>query len=508
MIGQVDNLIPFSIWELGFIGLYLLSLIIVGTIGYRARKEESLKDFYLAGNGVGFLVLVMTLYATQYSGNTLFAFSGKTYRIGLSWIMCLHFMTAIIVFYLLLAPKLFPISKRKSFITPADYIQDRYGSRFLTTLISILMILAIANFLVAQLMAMGRALQGVKSYDPDTAFIVGVIALAGVVVIYETLGGFRAVAWTDAIQGVVLMMGFLILMGMVWFWYGPPGDAIETIQNRIASQGPGEGGSAEKPPNMIGVPGWSRCVEWVSYILIVGIGGAHYPQAIQRIFAAQSESVLKKSMIVMAFLPLATTLIVVLVGLYGIAYHPNLGADASSDTILTVICRTIQDSSLAGRILVMVIFAAIFAALMSTADSVLLSMSSMFTKDIYGGLINPAASEKRLTSVGKAFSWLLIVVAVILAISLRKQQTLVGLLDRKFDILIQVAPAFMLGLHWKRVSTKAVTLGAIVGLVISLTLAAVYGKVKPYNIHPGLYGLAVNLLICFVGSWLIPSRRQ
>lgn len=496
---QVDSIIPFNLFELAIIGLYLVSLVGIGVLGFRARKENTLRDFYLAGNGVGFIVLVFTLYATQYSGNTLFAFSGKTVRIGLAWIMCLHFMTAIVIFYLLLAPKLYPLSRSNTFITPADYVQHRYANRWLTVLIAVVMIVAIANFLVAQLMAMGRALQGITSYDPDVAFIVGVIVLAAIVLIYETLGGFRAVAWTDAIQGAVLMLGFLLLMGMVWQSYGSPAEAVAKIK---ADDHPRD------PSTVLNVPHLGRCVEWLSYILIVGIGGALYPQAIQRIYAAKSLSTLKLSLIVMGFLPLLTTLIVVLVGLYGIAFHPEVGVDASSDTILTVICRQVQESSLLGRILVTVIFAAIFAALMSTADSVLLSMSSMFTKDIYGGVIDREATQKRLTMVGKLFSVGLIGLAVFAAIQLRQHQTLVGLLDRKFDLLVQVAPAFLLGLHWKKTDGRAVLVGLIAGLVVAVGIAIVFGKQKPLNIHPGIFGLLVNFLVTVGGTMILSSRKQ
>ncbi|NIO39284.1 MAG: hypothetical protein GTO41_03210, partial [Burkholderiales bacterium] len=158
MLAQGPVEIPFSWPEMAFILAYLSSLIVIGAWSYRARKENTMRDFYLAGTGIGFVVLVLTLYATQYSGNTLFAFSGRTFRIGLSWILCLHFMTAIVVCYLLIAPKLYPLARRKGFITPGDFVQFRFGNRVLTTLVSVLMIIAIGNFLVAQLMAMGRAL--------------------------------------------------------------------------------------------------------------------------------------------------------------------------------------------------------------------------------------------------------------------------------------------------------------------------------------------------------------
>ena len=66
-----SELVPFDAWALAFIGLYLSSLVVIGWIGYRARREHSMRDFYLAGPGIGFVVLLLTLYATQYSGNTL-----------------------------------------------------------------------------------------------------------------------------------------------------------------------------------------------------------------------------------------------------------------------------------------------------------------------------------------------------------------------------------------------------------------------------------------------------
>ncbi|MEE9159498.1 MAG: hypothetical protein V3U60_14070, partial [Gammaproteobacteria bacterium] len=76
----MSELLPFDLGAWIFIWVYLLSLLIIGWAGYRARREETLKDFFLAGSGFGLIILVLTLYATQYSGNTLFGFTGQTYR--------------------------------------------------------------------------------------------------------------------------------------------------------------------------------------------------------------------------------------------------------------------------------------------------------------------------------------------------------------------------------------------------------------------------------------------
>ena len=241
-------------------------------------------------------------------------------------------------------------------------------------------------------------------------------------------------------------------------------------------------------------------LEWISYILAVGIGGALYPQAIQRIYSARSSTSLRRSLALMAFLPLTTTLVAIIVGIMGAAYVPELG-NAGSDKILTVICSQIQQHSLLGRWLVTVLFAAVLAAIMSTADSVLLSISSMVTKDVFARYVYPAAAQRLLTRVGRATSWLLIASLVYLAIIFRDSTSLVDLLDRKFDLLLQLAPAYFVGIHWHGLRSGPTLVGMLVGLFIALLLAFAVGA-KVFGLHPGLIGLAVNLVIAVGGSRL------
>ena len=66
----MSNLLPFGVGAWSFFSLYLLSLLLLGWLSFKARQENSLKDFYLGGQGFSFVVLFMTLYATQYSGNS------------------------------------------------------------------------------------------------------------------------------------------------------------------------------------------------------------------------------------------------------------------------------------------------------------------------------------------------------------------------------------------------------------------------------------------------------
>ena len=490
-----DSIVPFGPGGLTFIVIYLLSLIGIGYYGHRVRRENTLKDFYLAGSGVGFMVLLLTLYATQYSGNTLFGFSGKAYRIGFAWIICVHFMTAIIVCYLLFAPKLLKTAKQNGFITPADYLDHRFGVPGMNVLASLIMVVALANYLLAQLTAMGRAMQGLTTVDPAAAFMWGVIGLAIIMLIYETLGGFRAVAWTDVIQGFILMLGFVIVLVVVFVKFGGPGDAVQKL---MADD---EARFKVLPPEAL------VCRQWFSYVVIVGLGGALYPQAVQRIYAANSATTLRRSFAVMAFLPLTTTLIAVIVGVIGAAHMPGLeGTDA--DRILTIILREVQQESMLGYCLVVVMFAAILGALMSTADSAVLSISSMLTKDIYLPFVKPGAEQSHLTKLGKIISWGTIALLTAIAIILNQSEgkpTLVQLLDMKFDMLVQLAPAFMLGIHWKGMRGGPTFAGMAAGLVLALGLFPVK-TISSLGIHAGLFGLLLNVTIAVVGSWWLNTK--
>ena len=495
------NNIPLGSAELGFIALYLVSLIGIGYWGMRARTENSLKDFYLAGSGVGFMVLVLTLYATQYSGNTLFAFTGKTFRIGYAWLMSVHFMTSIIVVYLVFAPKLHRLAKRETFITPADYLQHRFSHHPYTVLASITMVLAISNYLLAQLTAMGLLLQGMTDdIDPQTGFVAGVIFLAVIMLVYETLGGFRAVAWTDLIQGSILMIGFVILLFIVLDHFGGLGKSYELLR------------SAE--PEKVAVPDARTNLRWFSYIIVVGLGGALYPQAIQRIYAARSQRVLRNGVATMAFLPLTASLIAVLVGITAAAStEPSLASltNTESDRVFSEICRIVMDKSDLHRWLIVVLLAAVLAALMSTADSVLLSVSSMLTKDIYHRQINPNASEARLTMIGKSISWVVVAVMAGVAIylnSLENKPTLVKLMDMKFDMLMQLAPGFILGTHWRGMKSNTPFWGLVCGLICIFALYPI-GTLVNWGVHAGIFGLAVNLsVVVAMSKWPLSSGTK
>ncbi len=405
---------------------------------------------------------------------------------GYPWLMSVHAMTAIIVCYLIFAPRLFRMSRAHGYITPGDFVMQRFRSRGLRLLVTVCMIFALANYTLAQLKVMGHAAVGLSG-GRITA-LQGVMALAIIMVVYETLGGMRGVVWTDAIQGLLLLFGFGALMVLVWQHLGGLGVATEAL--------------VEMAPDKLVVPDLRTCATWLSFVLLVGIGGSVYPQAIQRIYAARSERTLQRSLAVMSLLPLLTTLVVFSLGITAIVHYPGLDK-SGSDQVLALILKDVMVTGPLGYWTVVLLLAAVLAALMSTADSALLAISSMVSRDIYGGLINPEASEAAQTRLGKVTSW--VVISAMVWVSTQEDLTLVRLLVIKFEVLIQVAPAFFLGVRWARLGGRAVFAGLVVGLCVSLGLWAL--GAKPAGFHPGIVGLVANVLTIVIVQRLDASPQ-
>ena len=456
------------------VGLYLLVLIALGYATRRPGGQSGLGDFYLAGRDLGVFVLVLTLYATQYSGNTLLGYPGEAFQIGYAWVMSVGFMMAIVVVYLTFAPRLQRIARRRAFVTPGDWIAFRFGSPRLTLAANALLVVAIANYLLAQLVAMGHVTEGLSG--GAVPYWAGVVLLTLVIGIYETIGGMRAVAWTDCVQGIMLLAG---LTGLLLAVVPSPTD-LGAVTAAIAAEA----------PEKVAVPPWSVTRNWLSTILLIGFSAAVYPHAIQRIYAARNAATLKRALSVMVFLPLVTTGVMFLVGVLAIAELP---AGGDPDQVMPLLLTAWSGRSLALYFLSVVVITAVVAAIMSTADSVLLSLSSILAKDLLGQTLLRGASEAQLTRVGKRLSWLVVAVLVVLALAPRT--TLWGLTEIRMEILAQVAPLFVLGIAWRRLTTAAAITGLAVGCATYAGLLLA-GYPEVWNIHAGVIALGVNVGCC------------
>ena len=478
--------IPFGLGAIGSVGLYVLLLLSLGYLARRWRTGDSLAEFYLARRNLGTFVLFLTLYATQYSGNALLGYPGEAFRLGYPWVMSVGFMMALIVVYLIYAPRLHRLAHRYEYVTPGDYIDHRFGSRSLTLLANFLFIVVIANYLLAQLMAMGHVVAGLSGHF--LPYWVGVVVLTLVIIIYETLGGMRAVAWTDCIQGLLLVVGLLGILVVVV----PGPQALRLTTEWLM----------DNQPHKAAIPSWEISRSWISTILLIGCSAAVYPQAIQRIYAARNAKVLKRSLGLMVFMPLVTMTVVLLIGILAIREFSGLeGVEA--DQVMPLLLRQWAQQSYWLYVMGIVVVVGILAAIMSTADSALLTLSSILAKDILGTTLLKHAPETRLTQIGKLLSWL--VMAVLTLIALVPRITLWGLTELKMEILAQVSPLFLLGLTWRKFTARAALVGLLGGTALAMVLTLNgYGRV--WGIHAGVLGAALNFGLGLILSLLGPKR--
>jgi solute:Na+ symporter, SSS family len=239
-------------------------------------------------------------------------------------------------------------------------------------------------------------------------------------------------------------------------------------------------------------------------VLLVGFGAAVYPHAIQRVYAAESERTLKRSLAGMAWMPPITTGLVFVVGIIGISLFPNL-SEGESEQLVGMIANQVAAINVFFYIMMILLFGGIIAAIVSTADSALLSFSSMVSKDLYARHINPNATERKQVLVGKV--WGIVAVAVLLVIAWNPPTTLYNIFVLKFELLVQIAPAFILGLYWKRLSSWPLFFGMLAGAALAggMTLA---GMSTVYGVNGGLIGLVLNVGICVVGSLLVPASKE
>ncbi len=470
--------------DIGVYALVVYVLLMLGgaELARRARTDESPADHFLAGRRLGVLVLFLTLYSTAYSGNSLLGYPGEAYRRGYSWIMATGFMMSIVVVFHALAPRLRPVAVAQGFLTPGDCIRHRFrGDRWQPALllaVAALMAVALANFLLAQLTAMGHVTHEVTG--GTVPFAVGVVGLAALILVYETIGGMRAVAWTDAAQAVVMLVGLLLLLAWA---LGSSGGLAETTRAIAATR-----------PQAVQVPDATEAANWASSILLLGLASVVYPQAIQRIYAARSGQVLARSLAFMSFMPLTTTFVVTLIGVIAIPRFGSLGGIEADTVMPRLLAEWAAEGPLATLLALTVLLGAL-AAIMSTADSCLLSLGSIIAIDFLGR----PSDRPETTRIGKGAAAAVMGVAVLVALVPRA--TLWRLIELKMELLIQCVPAFLLAIHWGGMRAGPTLAGVLAGTALAAG-AALAGWTRIGGVHVGVVGLALNLGVVLVGSWL------
>jgi SSS family solute:Na+ symporter/sodium/pantothenate symporter len=195
----------------------------------------------------------------------------------------------------------------------------------------------------------------------------------------------------------------------------------------------------------------------------------------------------------MAFMPLTTTLVVTWIGLAAIPRLQGLGV-VEADAVMPILLGRWAEIGAVASFAAVVVFLGALAAIMSTADSVLLSLGSLVAEDLLGRSRRDAST----TALGKRIAAGVMVAMALLALVAR-DVTLWGLIELKMELLIQCAPAFLVAIHWRGFRAGPGLAGLLVGSAL-VVAGVILGVQRVGGVHVGVIGLGANLVVALLGS--------
>lgn len=457
-------------------GLYLAVLLALGVWG--GRESSDMAGYYVAGKKLPSWVIAFSSNATGESAWLLLGLTGMGYLVGIHalWIV-LGEVLGVTLAWVFVARPFKEYTDRQGAITVPDYLAARFrDSTHLLRLISTAVILTmVAAYTAAQLTASGKAFDSFLG----TGYTTGVLIGAAVILFYTTVGGFKAVAYSDLLQGL-LMFGCLLTLPIV------------AIAAAGGWSGLIEGLRAADPALLLPGGGLGFTVEGVVSVLgFVGIGIAFLgsPQLLTRFISARDQgSIVRAS-------PIAVLCIVVFdvgavfAGMAGRVLHPGL---TDPETIYSLLSTELFPAVLTGVFLVVVL-----AAIMSTVDSLLILASSAVVRDLVQQVWAPDVTERRLSFFGKLTT--VVIGGGALALALGEVRAIFWfVLFAWSGLACAFTPVVLCSLFWKRTTLAGAIAGMLGGFGTTVVWviafkAQVYGL---YEMIPGfLVGLALTVLV-------------
>ncbi|RKN83257.1 sodium/sugar symporter [Ulvibacterium marinum] len=461
----------FEFWDYFIFIAYAFLILGVGLWVSRDKKghQKNAEDYFLASKSLPWWAIGASLIAANISAEQFIGMSGSGFAVGLA-IASYEWMAAIT---LLIVGKYFlPIFIEKGLYTIPEFVEKRYSTN-LKTILAVFWIALYVFVNLASVLYLGSlALETIMGIP----MVYGVIGLALFAAAYSLYGGLSAVAWTDVIQVIFLVLGGLVttylalntvsdgngvLAGLQTVYEAVPEKFVMILD--------------ESNPEYKNLPGLGVLVGglWVANLYYWGFN----QYIIQRTLAAKSLRESQKGIILAAFLKIVIPVIVVVPG---IAAYVMINDAETMNRLGDVALNNAPSLEQADKAypwllqflptgLKGVAFAALAAAVVSSLASMLNSTSTIFTMDIYRQYINKNATDKTTVNVGRLSAAVALVIACIMA-------PLLGGIDQAFQFIQEytglVSPGilavFILGLFWKKTTNKAAIIGALVSIPIAL----------------------------------------
>lgn len=466
--------------------IYLGVLIVVGIITYRMMHTHD--DYYLAGRKLNPWVTALSAEASSESGWLLLGLPGQAFSqgIGAFWV-AFGCLAGTFFNWTAVARRLRRITGFFRAITIPDYLESRFEDKghALRVVAALLIAVFMTSYVAAQLVASGKALSVTFGLDYAPAVLIG----AAVILFYTMMGGFFAVAWTDVVQAVMMIVGLVVIPIIGTIKLGGP----SAVLSRLAGLAPEGGGFLSLRVGKEGI----ALATFVIGMLGIGLGYPGQPHVLVRFMAIKRPSLIRKGALIGVIWAAIALYGAVLVGL--IAKAVLTAPVGDPERVMPMVAMELLPSWLAG-----IMIAAAMAAIMSTADSQLLVASSSFVQDFYHKTFGRNPRPSTLVLLSRLVTLGIGVLGTVIALR-QDPDNPVGVvfwlvLYAWGGLASAFGPVIVLSLYWRRV-TRA---GALAGMISGATTVIIWQNIPLLNdfLYVLIPGVAVSTVVIIAVSLL------
>jgi len=459
--------------------------ILVALALWSRRETKTLSGFFLAGKKLPYWVVAFSTNATGESGWLLLGLTGMGFSVGAQayWVVVGE-VIGIALSWTLISTRLKRLSDESDSITLPDVISARFkdDKHILRSIAVVIILTMVCAYVTAQMVASGKVLSSFIDIEYTTAVIVGAV----IIIAYTFVGGYKAVAYTDVVQGVLMLAGLIIVPAVAISVAG----GWQSVTDNLAAQDPALLSMWDITGS--GIPGWIALVSFMA----IGLPFLGVPQLMVRFMSAKDENELRKARILSIIVILLFDVGAVTAGMAGRALFPGL---EDAETIFPVLSSELFPPLITGVMMVIVL-----SAIMSTVDSLLLLASSAVVRDTMQKIIGSAKSDKTLAGYGKVVTILIGVIGIAFAIE-EVKFIFWFILFAWSGLGAAFGPVIICMLYYKKTTLAGVAAGMLGGFLTSIIWVLVF-KVDTYDLYEMIPGFIVGLTLTLVVSQLT-SRK-
>ena len=447
------------------LAVYLIILLAIGVWG--GRESHSVAGYYVANKRLPGWVIAFSSNATGESAWLLLGLTGMGYMVGIHalWIV-LGEVLGVTLGWVLVALPFKELTDRYDSITVADYLESRFDDRrhVLRIISAVVIFSMVTAYTAAQLTASGKAFSSFLG----TSYAGGVLIGAAVILYYTTVGGFKAVAYSDVLQGVLMFSGLLALpiVGI------SAAGGFSQLMERLHSVDP----SLLEPMGTLGfsVAGVMSAVSFMG----IGLAFLGAPQLLTRFISARDRTQIVNGSLIAVICIIVFDVGAVFAGMAGRSLFPGLD---DPETILPTMAAELMPPVITGLFLVIVL-----AAIMSTVDSLLILVSSAVVRDVVQKTLRSNLPERRLSLYGKLTTVVIGAGAVVLALG-EVRVVFWFVLFAWSGLACAFTPVVLCSLFWKRTTRAGAVAGMVVGFLTTVIWVLVF-KDSFYDLYEMLPG--------------------